>query len=46
MRDVLIHRYFVVDLELTWKVVQKDLPDLERKVMEILEGGETPILIP
>jgi len=37
MRDVLIHRYFGVDLELTWKVVQKDLPDLEQKIAKILE---------
>lgn len=28
MRDVLIHHYFRVDLEVVWQAVQKDLPDL------------------
>ena len=35
MRDVLIHAYFGVDLDLTWKVVKSDLPELERKVAGI-----------
>src|SRR6266566_415211 len=26
MRDTLIHRYFGVNVELVWQVVQKDLP--------------------
>ena len=26
MRDLLIHEYFGIDLELTWKVVIKDIP--------------------
>ena len=37
MRDVLIHEYFGVDLDLTWKVVTSDLPELERKVAGILK---------
>ncbi len=37
MRDVLIHRYFGVDLELTWKTLRKDLPELEQKLSRILE---------
>jgi len=36
VRDVLIHEYFGVDLDLTWKVVASDLPELERKVAMIL----------
>jgi len=36
MRDVLIHRYFSVDLDLTWRVVEKDLPELEQKVKQVL----------
>ncbi len=32
MRDVLIHEYFGVDMELTWRVVQKDLPVLQEKL--------------
>ena len=37
MRDVLIHGYFGVDLDLTWKVVRSDLPELERKIAGILK---------
>jgi len=40
MRDVLIHRYFGVDLELTWRVVQKDLPELEQQIKKILAEME------
>ena len=29
MRDILIHEYFGVDLNLTWKVLERDLPELE-----------------
>lgn len=32
MRDVLIHQYFDVDLELTWEVVQVDIPKLKMAV--------------
>lgn len=28
MRDKLVHDYFGVDLDLTWKVVENDLPPL------------------
>jgi uncharacterized protein with HEPN domain len=35
MRDILIHEYFGIDLELTWQVVQKDIPDLKRKNLKI-----------
>lgn len=37
MRDVLVHGYFGVDLELLWKTVQRDLPKLEGSLVEILE---------
>ncbi len=36
MRDLLIHRYFSVDLDLTWDTVHKDIPDLATKVNAIL----------
>lgn len=35
MRYVLIHKYFGIDLELTWQVVQKDIPDLKRENLKI-----------
>ena len=30
MRDILIHQYFGVDLELTWEVLKIDLPKLKK----------------
>jgi uncharacterized protein with HEPN domain len=35
MRDILIHEYFGVDLELTWKVVKENIPDLKKKILKI-----------
>ena len=32
MRNILIHEYFGVDLDLTWEVVQKDLPKLKKQM--------------
>jgi len=37
LRDIVIHEYFGVDLEIIWDVVQNKLPDLRRAVMNILE---------
>lgn len=36
MRDILIHQYFGVDLELTWEVVKIDLPKLKKSIIFIL----------
>lgn len=35
MRDILIHEYFGVDLELTWKVAKVDILDLRKKISKI-----------
>ena len=35
MRDILIHQYFGVDLNLTWHVVERDLPKLKNQIIEI-----------
>jgi uncharacterized protein with HEPN domain len=35
MRDILIHKYFGIDLELTWEVVEKDIPDLKERFLQI-----------
>lgn len=37
MRDVLIHGYFGVDLELTWKVAKENVWDLKSKMLKIRE---------
>jgi uncharacterized protein with HEPN domain len=36
MRNVLIHEYFGVDLDLTWKTVERDLPTLKNQITKIL----------
>ena len=35
MRDILIHQYFGVDLNLTWQVLERDLPKLKKQIIEI-----------
>jgi uncharacterized protein with HEPN domain len=35
-RDVLIHEYFRIDVELTWDMVKKDVPELAAAVRRIL----------
>jgi len=34
-RDILVHEYFGVDLQLTWAVLEKDIPDLKIKMERI-----------
>jgi len=40
MRDILIHEYFGVDLELTLKVIKKDIVDLKREISRVKEDME------
>jgi uncharacterized protein with HEPN domain len=35
-RDIVVHRYFKVDLEIVWDILQNRLPDLQQAVKEIL----------
>jgi len=35
-RNLLIHEYFGVDLEIVWKIIQEDLPALMKAVRTIL----------
>jgi uncharacterized protein with HEPN domain len=36
MRNVAIHEYFYVDLEIVWKTVKNDLPRLKKQVDALL----------
>ena len=36
-RNVLVHDYLGVDMDRVWEVVQRDLPDLKRKIAAILK---------
>ena len=37
MRDILIHRYFSVDLEVVWQTATHDLPELEGQLSGLLD---------
>lgn len=37
MRDVIIHEYFGITLSMIWVVTQRDLPDLKKKVRQLIE---------
>jgi len=37
MRDILIHHYFGVDLEIIWTATQRDIPQLKNAILELLE---------
>lgn len=39
-RDVLIHQYEVVDPAEIWAVVERDLPDLRKALLDLLENVE------
>ena len=36
MRNILVHRYFGIDLQAVWSVVEADLPVLRSKIVSIL----------
>lgn len=38
MRDLLIHEYFGVDLDLTWKVAKEDIVDLKKEILKVKES--------
>lgn len=35
MRNILIHEYFAVDLELVWDTIWQDLPVLKKQIEEL-----------
>jgi len=37
LRDILIHEYFGVDLEIVWDIIKNKLPELNKKVNQILK---------
>lgn len=38
MRNILVHDYFSIDIEAVWQAVERDLPDLKRKVDALLNA--------
>jgi uncharacterized protein with HEPN domain len=39
-RNILVHEYFRVNLEIAWRIVERDLPDLKSQVEAILQQRE------
>lgn len=39
LRDILVHKYFDIDLSLTWAVVKRELPSVKEKLDAILESS-------
>lgn len=37
MRDILIHEYFGVNINIVWRTIKKDIPKLKEKITEIYE---------
>ena len=37
IRDILIHKYFDVDLEIIWDVIENKLPELKQVVSDLIE---------
>ncbi len=35
MRDILIHKYFGIDLELTWETIKRDLKELKSNILKL-----------
>ncbi len=36
LRHRIVHEYFGIDLEIIWQILQKDLPELRRKITRIM----------
>jgi uncharacterized protein with HEPN domain len=36
LRNIIVHQYFGIDLEILWGVIERDLPALKQRVQEIL----------
>lgn len=43
MRNKLIHHYFGVDLEIVWKTIKEDIPDLKQKILRIKKELERDV---
>lgn len=40
-RNVLIHQYFRIDLDLVWTIVEEEIPNLKQKINQILSDLES-----
>jgi uncharacterized protein with HEPN domain len=42
-RHVLVHDYLGIDVERVWDITQRDVPELKRAILGMLEGGHNPL---
>lgn len=40
MRDILIHDYFGIDLNISWQVAFTEIPELKQKILKVKTGLE------
>ena len=40
LRNILVHEYFVLDLDQVWTMVERDLPKLQGQIQSILSQEE------
>jgi len=38
IRDKLIHHYFGIDMSIVWETVNRDIPNLKKKINKILKS--------
>lgn len=38
MRDRIIHGYDIVDMQIVWDVIRKDIPELKPKIRGVLDS--------
>jgi uncharacterized protein with HEPN domain len=46
MRNQLSHGYFAVDLDLVWKVIERDIPDLRKQLEAAIASLDEPTAPP
>ncbi len=44
LRNTSVHHYFGIDENVVWGIIQKDIPELKVKVVEILESLENKVV--
>ena len=37
MRDVVVHDYLGIDMEMTWQVAKTEVPQLKKKILKVKE---------
>jgi uncharacterized protein with HEPN domain len=38
-RNVLVHNYLGIDLDAVWEIVERDIPELKRVILAMLQGN-------